>query len=221
MPSSKERRARPKPVPRDETKQRTREALVRAALELFAEQGLDAPSLDAICERAGFTRGAFYVHFRDREELLVAVMDHVGAAFLSSVFTGLSADEHRSARRRGAIRIVAERFVDAVKSGAYPLMKAEGERPAVRMHQLLDACARAPAVRERYRGLVEASVASVASLVSDDQHARVVRGDVDQAVIGRLLLAIVIGAQTMAELGVAIDPDRLARTVLRMLDPPE
>src|SRR4051812_40727719 len=67
------------PRTREETKQRTREALVEAGIALFAEQGLDGPSLDAICERAGFTRGAFYVHFRDRDELLQAVMERVGA----------------------------------------------------------------------------------------------------------------------------------------------
>ncbi|HVH04632.1 MAG TPA: TetR family transcriptional regulator, partial [Myxococcota bacterium] len=60
---------------RELAKQETREALVQAAIAEFAEKGLDLPSLDAICARAGFTRGAFYVHFRDREELLGAVME--------------------------------------------------------------------------------------------------------------------------------------------------
>ena len=44
---------------REETKQATRDALISAGMALFAEQGLDGPSLDAICDRAGFTRGAF------------------------------------------------------------------------------------------------------------------------------------------------------------------
>lgn len=209
------------PVPRDETKQKTREALIRAALELFTEQGLDAPSLDAICDRAGFTRGAFYVHFADREALLVAVMEHVGEAFLASVFAGLSAEDHRSARRHGAIRTVAGRFLRAVEAGAYPLLAAEGGRPTVRMHQLLAACARSPTVRERYKGLVEASIASIAALASDDQDARAVRGDVLRDEIGTLLLAVIIGAQTMRELDVAIDPARLTKAMLTLLDPPE
>lgn len=208
-------------MPRDETKQKTREALVRAALELFTEQGLDTPSLDAICDRAGYTRGAFYVHFADREELLVAVMDHVGEAFLASVFAGLSADDHRHARKHGAIRTVAERFLRAVEAGTYPLMRAEGGRPMIRMHQLLEACARSPVVRERYKGLVEASIASIAALAGDDQHARVVRGDVSRDDVGKLLLAVIIGAQTMGELGVAVDPARFTRAMLTLLDPPE
>jgi len=70
---------------RELAKQETREALVQAAIAEFAEKGLDLPSLDAICARAGFTRGAFYVHFRDREELLGAVMERVLDAVLDAV----------------------------------------------------------------------------------------------------------------------------------------
>ena len=60
----------PPSAPAQAAKQETREALLQAAMAEFAEKGLDLPSLDAICARAGFTRGAFYVHFRDREELV-------------------------------------------------------------------------------------------------------------------------------------------------------
>jgi hypothetical protein len=89
------------------------------------------------------------------------------------------------------------------------------------MHQLLAACARSPTVRERYKGLVEASIASIAALASDDQDARAVRGDVLRDEIGTLLLAVIIGAQTMRELDVAIDPARLTKAMLTLLDPPE
>ena len=43
----------------------------------MAEKGIEAASLNAICDRAGFTRGAFYVHFRDRDELVAAVVERV------------------------------------------------------------------------------------------------------------------------------------------------
>jgi hypothetical protein len=79
----------------------------------------------------------------------------------------------------------------------------------VRMHQLLDACARSAIVRERYRGLVEMSIASLTGLIPDQEHAQS---------IATLLLAIIIGAQTMTELGVAVDADALARTALSLFD---
>jgi TetR/AcrR family transcriptional repressor of nem operon len=198
---------------RDDAKQLTRAALVKAALELFAEQGLDTPSLDAICDRAGYTRGAFYVHFKTREDILVAVMDQVGETFLASVFSQMPELAGGGRRLHHAVK----RFVDAVGSGAYPLMATGGKGPLVRPHQLLDACARSPIVRERYRDLVQLSVGAVAGLVKSDQDEGAVRSDVDPETVATMALALVIGAQTMNDLGLALDPARLAGAIERML----
>jgi AcrR family transcriptional regulator len=200
---------------RDDAKQQTRAALVSAALELFAEQGLDVPSLDAICDRAGYTRGAFYVHFKTREDILVAVMDQVGEQFLASVFSQMP--DLSSPARGGRLHQAVRRFVAAVGSGAYPLMATAGKGPLVRPHQLLDACARSPVVRERYRELVQLSVGAVAGLVKGDQDDGAVRGDVDAETVATMALALVIGAQTMNDLGLALDPSHLASAVERML----
>ncbi|MFJ9823186.1 TetR/AcrR family transcriptional regulator [Streptomyces sp. NPDC101160] len=57
---------------------RTRAALLRAALETFAEHGFHAVSIEQICERAGFTRGAYYSNFASKEELFLALFDEHG-----------------------------------------------------------------------------------------------------------------------------------------------
>ncbi|HWC39043.1 MAG TPA: TetR/AcrR family transcriptional regulator [Acidimicrobiales bacterium] len=58
----------------------TRSALVDSAAELFAERGFHAASLDDIAERAGFTRGAIYSNFENKEELFFAVLErHVNS----------------------------------------------------------------------------------------------------------------------------------------------
>jgi AcrR family transcriptional regulator len=51
-------------------RQRTREALLDAAAAVFASRGFQGASLDEIAETAGYTRGAIYKHFADKEELL-------------------------------------------------------------------------------------------------------------------------------------------------------
>ena len=38
----------------------TRARLLEGALDVFAERGFNGASVEDICERAGFTRGAFY-----------------------------------------------------------------------------------------------------------------------------------------------------------------
>jgi len=54
-------------------RQHTRERLLDAAFDLFADEGVDATSIEAVCERAGFTRGAFYSNFDSKYALLVAL----------------------------------------------------------------------------------------------------------------------------------------------------
>lgn len=51
----------------------TTTALVDAARELFARDGYDATSLDAVAARAGVTKGAVYHHFDGKRQLFEAV----------------------------------------------------------------------------------------------------------------------------------------------------
>jgi AcrR family transcriptional regulator len=51
----------------------TVERLLDAALETFAEVGFAAASVEDVCRRGGFTRGAFYSSFRTKDELFAAL----------------------------------------------------------------------------------------------------------------------------------------------------
>lgn len=53
----------------------TRENILRAAARLFALKGYHDTKLDEILETAQVTKGAFFHHFRDREDLGFAVLD--------------------------------------------------------------------------------------------------------------------------------------------------
>ncbi|HAM03458.1 MAG TPA: TetR family transcriptional regulator [Acidimicrobiaceae bacterium] len=54
----------------------TRTALVEAAVQVFARRGFYGASLDEIADTAGFTRGAIYKNFEDKEGLFLATLDH-------------------------------------------------------------------------------------------------------------------------------------------------
>jgi len=47
----------------------TKERVLGAALEIFAERGYHAATVEEIAERAGMTKGAVYYWFRDKEDL--------------------------------------------------------------------------------------------------------------------------------------------------------
>jgi TetR/AcrR family transcriptional regulator, transcriptional repressor for nem operon len=53
----------------------TRAKLIDAATELMLSKGLAATRVDAICELAGLSKGAFFHYFADKQELAIAVLE--------------------------------------------------------------------------------------------------------------------------------------------------
>ena len=66
-------------------REQTRARLLAAAHEVFAEVGMDAASVEMICERAGFTRGAFYSNFESKNELFLALITQLAEEKLDEV----------------------------------------------------------------------------------------------------------------------------------------
>ena len=55
---------------RKEQARQTEQAILQAALALAREHSFDKVSVRDICQRSGITTGAFYHHFRSKEDLL-------------------------------------------------------------------------------------------------------------------------------------------------------
>jgi AcrR family transcriptional regulator len=62
---------------RAESQARTRARLLEVARTLFLRDGYVATSLDQVADEAGFTRGAVYSNFRNKDELCQAVLDGI------------------------------------------------------------------------------------------------------------------------------------------------
>lgn len=65
--------------------QRTREALIRAGRQLFAERAVDAVAIDDIVQAADVAKGSFYNHFTDRDDLVKAVVSQIREALETRV----------------------------------------------------------------------------------------------------------------------------------------
>src|SRR3954453_11137169 len=52
-----------------------RDALLEAAVEVFAERGYRDASVDQIAARAGYSKGAIYFHFSGKEDLFFALLE--------------------------------------------------------------------------------------------------------------------------------------------------
>jgi AcrR family transcriptional regulator len=64
----------------DRRVQRTHRELREALITLIIERGWDHVSVQEICDRADVGRSTFYVHFADKEELLLSGFEHLYAS---------------------------------------------------------------------------------------------------------------------------------------------
>lgn len=124
----------------------TRESLLDAAEDCFREQGLFRTSLEAIATRAGVTRGAVYWHFKNKDEVLEAVINRVSVPFFHGLERVSRADGNtplRDLRRmlcrsfadlvhnervRSAIEVIELRSEVAVEDDAISRLRTTGMR---------------------------------------------------------------------------------------------
>ncbi|GAA4446844.1 TetR family transcriptional regulator [Actinokineospora soli] len=90
---------------RDEQRERTRQAIFRAAAELFAEHGYERTTIRAVARRAGADPSAVMQHFGSKERLVAAVA-------AASVDSRSLVDAVAEALARAAVEHVLARFDD-------------------------------------------------------------------------------------------------------------
>lgn len=173
-----------------------------AAARLFLRQGLDVPSLDAICEEAGKTRGAFYVHFKSREDLVAAVVELALGELLDRI---VQSDQELPA--------IVRSFIAALSAGALPLSHE------MRFSQVLEACVRSPELRVRFLAMLLIAKGRVADAIERSIASGTVDAARDPHAVAEMLLAIVLGVQAAAQLGAPYDANRVERELLAMLAP--
>ncbi len=117
---------------RQESKLVTRQRLLRAGIEVLAEQGYERLTTGRVARRAGVAQPTFYVHFRDRDELLQAIAADVVATMRTAlrevrlqVGQGGDVLELTRASFRLPLSILAERHGDLLR-----LFVSELHRPS-------------------------------------------------------------------------------------------
>lgn len=89
----------------------TRERLLDAAREVLASNGIQGASVEHICERAGFTRGAFYSNFSSKDDLVLAMFNREKNVMFESLRAAVDPDSLTGRDLAGTIDVILERFL--------------------------------------------------------------------------------------------------------------
>lgn len=74
---------------RQETQARTREHLLATATEHFLDKGYATASLEQIADEAGYSKGAVYSNFKNKDELCLVVLDRVRLTKMTEIVSAL------------------------------------------------------------------------------------------------------------------------------------
>lgn len=64
--------------------------ILEKSMELFAEHGFEATSVQQITERCGISKGAFYLYFKSKDELITSLVDYFMNAIISEIEQSVS-----------------------------------------------------------------------------------------------------------------------------------
>jgi AcrR family transcriptional regulator len=121
-----------------------------AALQLIADAGLGALTVEALAKRLGVTKGSFYWHFQRRSDLLAAALGRWEARATAETIKGLSAVT--DARRRLELMLDAASQSPRSRS-LYAALAEAAEDPVVRQVLNRVASARIAYLEASYREL--------------------------------------------------------------------
>lgn len=117
-----------KRLTREEKKAQTRQLLIEMGRLHILKYGLGNAVAERIAEDAGFSRGAFYGNFADKDDLLIAVMteDHKQRY---SIFYSIAKAPQSGEQ---LLRSMKEAFIGKVTDGEWLFLHAEFEAAALR-----------------------------------------------------------------------------------------
>ncbi|WP_055099678.1 TetR/AcrR family transcriptional regulator [Alloalcanivorax xenomutans] len=145
--------------------------ILRAAELLLRECPFREVTVDAVMRRTGLKRPAFYVHFRDRYDVVLRLVQGIGREMLEMSRTWLEGDDPLNDARQALEGLVSI----YLRHG--PLLRA-----------ITDAAATDERVESMYRGLIQDFIKATAEHIRDEQAKGRVRSQLDVEETARALV---------------------------------
>ena len=183
------------------------EAVLRAARELFVEQGYEHTSISRIAARAGLTKGAVYFYFKDKAELLQRLLDEANEVSFQSIIAAM--DAQAGSPRKQLLSFVNTTAAVGVENREHMLL------PVL---MAVEFAASDQQVARKVREIYAAWTAALESVVRAGQSTGDVDATLDPESTAIALVALVDGLLLQwHRLHQEIDGPRLARTARAMV----
>lgn len=195
------------PLTPERRRQQTREHLLRAAAQVFAERGFHGASLDEVAGVAGFSKGAVYSNFRNKEDLFLALLGWIHAQELEALEETITASEVPSESRLSD-------FVDLVRGGGG--LGAVGWSVLYEEFHLY--ALRSPAARTRLAELDRREYDEVAAVIRQERDRRGLPPLESPRDVARIVVALMRGVAMMRSLEPEVAEDeRFLQTVMEFV----
>lgn len=194
------------PLTPERRRQRTREYLLAAAAQVFAERGFHGATLDEVAAVAGFTKGAVYSNFKSKDDLFLALLEsryESGRAGLRAHLETIGWP-HRASDFLG-------RLVDELDG-------ATTEHWGPLYEEFLVYAMRNPAARARLAELDRADVESLAALIAAERERHGIHDGHPPEHAARFVVALMRGLFTMRLVEAGAVDTALVASVLDFLD---
>lgn len=191
---------------RAEAKEATRRALLAAGLSEAVERPGLVPSIDAICARAGYTRGAFYVYFKGRDDFVDQMLEWVLGDIFETLFQAVGGDGPD-------IQTIVTRFTEALARRQWP------DVPDIRAAylRLVSGLGSSEPIRRRHTDLMKAALSGLELAIRQGQEAGRIRETPNPANISQIFLLLGLGLIVWDDQVLPIDPTVLGNQLLDLM----
>lgn len=186
------------PLTPERRRLQTRQHLLAAAAQVFAQRGYHEATLEEIAAAAGFTKGAVYSNFGGKEDLFLSLTEQHVAEMLERVRALLtSSDAPAGDRLDEFVRLAAENL--------------EVERASTTLYmEFWLYASRHPSARERLAAIDRAQSEAIEAMITDEQSQRGRAVSPETSVTAKVIVALFHGIGIMS----MIDPEGVDRGFL-------
>ena len=175
------------PITKKRRREETRQKLLDSALSVFATHGYERATVDEIVRDAGFSKGAFYVHFGSKEDLFWGMLEGRIAAIQEALRLALDTTQSVTDNERRLLKAV---FALDEHDRHWPALFVEFTAHAARNEK----------VREKLSEMYRRWHTFTVTMLREGQEAGRVRVDVDVEFMASVTIALVEGVLTQSRL---------------------